>query len=103
MEKIEKKWVGRVDIKGFSLLEHVTQVTHILMRIVAWTVGLFATYSWLVFSLKRFPYTRAWGESLGKYLMGIIETIVVGVVDTLPDIFIVGGHYCLHENSLKAG
>ena len=89
LEKIEKKWVGRVDIKGFSLLEHVTQVTHILMRIVAWTIGLFATYSWLVFSLKRFPYTRAWGESLGKYLMGIIETIVLGVVDTLPDIFIV--------------
>jgi len=89
LEKIEEKWVGQVDIKGFSLLEHVTQVTHILMKIAAWTVGLFATYSWLVFSLKRFPYTRAWGESLGKYLMGAIETIVMGVVDTLPDIFIV--------------
>ncbi|HKI50067.1 MAG TPA: mechanosensitive ion channel domain-containing protein, partial [Desulfobacteria bacterium] len=89
LEKVEKKWVGQVDIKGFSLLEHVTQITHILMRIIAWTVGLFATYSWLVFSLKRFPYTRAWGESLGKYLMGTIETIVVGVVDTLPNIFIV--------------
>jgi small-conductance mechanosensitive channel len=89
LEKIEEKWVGQVDIKGFSLLEHVTQVTHILMKIVAWTVGLFATYSWLVFSLKRFPYTRAWGESLGKYLMNTIETIVMGVVDTLPNIFIV--------------
>jgi small-conductance mechanosensitive channel len=89
LEKIEEKWVGQVDIKGFSLLEHVSQVTHILMKIAAWTVGLFATYSWLVFSLKRFPYTRAWGESLGKYLMGAIETIVMGVVDTLPDIFIV--------------
>ena len=88
LEKVEERWLTKVDIKGLPLLEHVTQITHILMKIAAWAVALFATYSWLVFSLKRFPYTRAWGESLGNYLFNFTEKILLSVVATLPDILI---------------
>ncbi len=88
-EKLEKKWAGKVEIKGVSILEHLTQVTHFLLRGATWAVVLFATYSWLVFSLKRFAYTRPWGESLGSYFSGTIETIVLGVVKALPSLFTV--------------
>ncbi len=88
-EKLEKRWVGKVEIKGVSILEHLTQVTHFLLTGVTWAIGLFATYSWLVFSLKCFPYTRSWGESLGSYLSGTIETIVLGTIKALPSLFTV--------------
>ncbi len=89
VKKLEKRWVGKVDIKGVSILEHVTQITHFLMMAATWAVGLFATYSWLVFSLQRFAYTRSWGESLGSYLSGTLETIVLGVIKALPSLFTV--------------
>ena len=89
VEKLEKRWVGKVDIKGVSILEHVTQITHFLLMGVTWAVGLFATYSWLVFSLERFPHTRAWGERLDGYLLGIMGKVVLGVVDALPGLIIV--------------
>ena len=88
-EKLEKKWAGKVEIKGVSILEHLTQITHFLLRGATWAVGLFATYSWLVFSLTRFAYTRPWGESLGNYLSGSLETIVMGVIKALPSLFTV--------------
>ena len=88
-EKLEKRWAGNVEIKGVSILEYLTQITHFLLRGATWAVVLFATYSWLVFSLKRFAYTRPWGEHLGGYLSGTLETIVVGILKALPSLFTV--------------
>ena len=89
MEKLGKRWASRINIKGVSLVEHITQVTHFLLRIATWAVGLFAIYSWLVFSLERFPYTRPLGERLGIYLSAAVKELVLGVVMALPRLFTV--------------
>jgi small-conductance mechanosensitive channel len=89
LEKKEKKWVDRVNIKGFSLQDHIAQISHVLWRLITWALGLFATYTWLVFCLKRFPYTRGWGERLGNYLLEIMGTVFFAVVDELPSLVIV--------------
>jgi len=88
-ENLEKRWAGKVEIKGVSILEYLTQITHFLLRGATWAIGLFTTYSWLVFSLERFAYTRPWGESLGIYLSDTIATIVIGVLKALPSLFTV--------------
>ena len=87
--KRKKKWMEQVEIKGFSLQELIAQITHYLWRFITWTLGLFATYSWLVFCLKRFPYTRAWGEHLGGYLFDIVKAMALGVIKALPSLFTV--------------
>jgi len=57
--------------------------------IVAWTLILFVTYSWLTFSLRRFPYTRYWGESLREFLLDRLSLVGTAILDALPGLFTV--------------
>ena len=50
---------------------------------------LFSTYLWLTAVLKRFPYTRPWGEALGDYLLGVVAWIAGGIINAIPGLFIV--------------
>jgi len=56
---------------------------------------LVSTYLWLTAVLKRFPYTRPWGEALGGYLLGVAAWIAGGVIDAIPGLFIVAVIYYL--------
>ena len=57
-----------------------------LLRIASWGVLAALTYEWLVFTLQRFPRTRAAGEQLGAFVLGIGERIGGGVLHALPDL-----------------
>lgn len=46
-------------------------------------------YGWLSFSLRQFPYTRPWGESLRSLLVGMLGRIGVDIVDALPGLGVV--------------
>jgi small-conductance mechanosensitive channel len=46
------------------------------------------SYEWLAFVLQQFPYTRAWGEELGNFLLDVVHRIGGGVLRALPDLFI---------------
>ena len=56
----------RVHVHGVSLLDpnQIRWIARRLFDLLAWAVALFATYSWLTFTLERFPYTRPWGEHM---------------------------------------
>ena len=56
---------------------------------------LVSTYLWLTAVLKRFPYTRPWGEALGGYLLDVAAWIAGGVIDAIPGLFIVAVIYYL--------
>jgi small-conductance mechanosensitive channel len=88
-EKLEKKWVGKLRIGGFSLAETIISLTEWVGRIAAWLVALFAAYSWITYSLKQFPQTRVWGESLGSYLVSAIKTLGTVTIGVLPDLLVV--------------
>ena len=49
-------------------------------------VALLLTYSWLTFVLRRFPYTRPWGESLRGYLLGRLGSMALRIVQAVPDL-----------------
>ena len=57
------------------------------MSITSW--GLELGYAWLGFVLARFPFTRAWGEQLNGYLLGMLFDLARGIITTLPNLFIV--------------
>jgi small-conductance mechanosensitive channel len=60
-----------------------------LLTAMAVGLGLFVAYSTLTFVLRRFPYTRPWGESMRGYLLSTFETLGLGVVNAIPGLFTV--------------
>ncbi len=63
---------------------HFLNFTRRLVVVSAWLLGLFATYVWLTYVLRLFPYTRPWGEQLRGYLMGLLGSILRGIVHAIP-------------------
>lgn len=58
-------------------------------RLGKWTLVMMAGYEWATFSLRQFPYTRPWGETLHSYLIDSIERILLAIVDALPGLLVV--------------
>ncbi len=65
------------------------------VQIIGMLLILASSYLWLTAVLKRFPYTRPWGEALGDYLLGIIAWVGNGIIRAIPGIFIVTVIYVL--------
>jgi small-conductance mechanosensitive channel len=59
------------------------------VSVAAWMAGLFVTYAWVTFVLKRFPWTRHWGEVLGQFLRDTGALLLTGFVHQLDNLFIV--------------
>ena len=60
-----------------------------IINVVTWSIGLFFGYFWLTFALRRFPYTRYWGESLRGFLLDRLWNAGAAVVGALPGLFMV--------------
>ena len=55
-----------------------------LLDVARWLLIALLTYEWLSFVLSRFPYTRAWGERLNDYLLGVLEDLAGGILSAIP-------------------
>lgn len=64
----------------------VRRIVQLALRLLSWVLLAAFTYQWLVFVLKRFPFTRAAGEQLGAFVIQIGERIGNGVLGALPDL-----------------
>jgi len=58
-------------------------------RLAKWVLVMMAGYEWATFSLRQFPYTRPWGETLQSYLIDTITGILSAIVDALPGLLVV--------------
>jgi len=54
------------------------------VNILAVAIGLPLAYIWLFFVLRRFPYTRPWGESLRSFLIDRLVWLAEGVAMAVP-------------------
>ncbi|HMF93071.1 MAG TPA: mechanosensitive ion channel family protein [Vicinamibacterales bacterium] len=61
---------------------------HIVTASIA-LVDLIVIYSALTFTLRQFPYTRPWGESMSGFLLATVENLGLSVVNALPGLFTV--------------
>ncbi|MBC5783306.1 mechanosensitive ion channel [Ramlibacter sp. USB13] len=71
-----------------------------LLRAASWVLLLALTYNWLVYVLQQFPRTRAAGEQLGSFVLGIGEQIGGGVVHALPDLAVAGVIFLLARGAV---
>jgi small-conductance mechanosensitive channel len=55
-----------------------------VMTFVTIVLGLALTYNWLTFVLRRFPYTRPWGESLRGVLLENAKWVGLGLFWAAP-------------------
>jgi small-conductance mechanosensitive channel len=60
-----------------------------LIGLLIWGLGLFFLYTWLTFSLRRFPYTRPWGESLRGLLLTQLSGVGAAILAALPGLSMV--------------
>ena len=83
--------VQGVGISGFTFLtrERLLTLTRGLLKILMWAVELVLIYLWLAYCLKRFPYTRPWGEALGIYLLITFKSLLLGAIGALPGLLVV--------------
>src|SRR5262245_23427969 len=52
--------------------------------LLLWILGFALLDIWLTFSLKRFPYTQVWGESIQSWFFGQLKMLGQGAVGALP-------------------
>jgi small-conductance mechanosensitive channel len=52
-------------------------------------LDLLVVYWVLTFSLRQFPYTRPWGESLRGFLLATLQNLGLGVLHAMPGLFTV--------------
>jgi small-conductance mechanosensitive channel len=59
-----------------------------LLQVTYGAVGLVVAYTTLTFVLRRFPYTRPWGESMLRFLIGVATRLGLGIINALPNLFV---------------
>ena len=85
------KTAARSGIADLELL-HGMRIADLERRMAnAAMVGLdlLVVYWMLTFTLRQFPYTRPWGESLRSYLLTTVTSLGVGMLDAVPGLFTV--------------
>ena len=86
-----KEKIRTLKVAGVTVV-HATQFLKVSQRLIVlcvWVLGLFATYLWLTYTLRLFPYTRPWGEQLRGYLMGFLGSMLHGIVHAIPGLLTV--------------
>ena len=80
----------KVHVQGVSLLDpqHVRWIARQLLAAIAWVVALFATYTWLTYTLTQFPYTRPWGEHMQENLFGLAGDMALAIVRAIPGLLV---------------
>ena len=52
-------------------------------------VGLFVVYAIATFTLRQFPYTRPWGESMRSFMLSKASGLALDMVNAIPSLFTV--------------
>jgi small-conductance mechanosensitive channel len=83
--QLSRLTVGDEIVQRTSVLRYVSRSIGVLLILT----GLAFAYMWFTFVLRRFPYTRPWGESMRALLIDRVTTFGQNSLAYLPDLFTV--------------
>ena len=66
---------------------HLPGFLRSLLTLAFVAAGLIVSYSWLGYVLRRFPYTRPWGEALRGFLFERLMQFAQSMLAAIPDLF----------------
>jgi len=80
----------RVQVGGIAVLpeDRVRDWARRALNAAFWLLTLVVVYEWLGYVLRRFPYTRPWGEKLTAFLAGTGRQILEGIAHAIPGLAI---------------
>jgi len=58
------------------------------VRIAMWLALVPLTYEWVSFVLNQFPYTRPWGERVDDFLVDLVKSLGLGMLEGIPDLIV---------------
>lgn len=75
-------------VRGVELLSPggLRRTILIVLRVLAWSIGLLLLYGWITFSLTRFAYTRPWGMLFGGFLATTAGRIGLSILHSIPNL-----------------
>ena len=87
---LAERHAERLQVGGAPLLlrKRIGTVVPRLAWLPYWALVGLIIHQWLSFSLEQFAYTRAWGEQLDGYLVGVVLRLLHGALGALPDLFV---------------
>lgn len=81
--------LGRLPGGDLVRASHLPVILRNVVTVVSVAAGLLVVYNWLSFVLRRFPYTRPWGEALRGFLFERVVQFAESVLGAIPDLFTV--------------
>lgn len=86
--QVSEKHSSRLRVGGMALLhpERVARGVQLALTLAYRLVVLVLTVEWVSFVLRSFPFTRAWGESLDGYLIGLALPLWQASVQAVPEL-----------------
>jgi small-conductance mechanosensitive channel len=76
-------------VGGISLGPMLAGLERGAVKLTSFGLGAIATYVWLTFVLRYFPWTRPWGDGLAQFFMDLLATLGAGALAALPGLFTV--------------
>ena len=91
MLKLAEMAAGKVRIGGAELVSRGRALLFArqLLRLGFWAFVLLVTYEWVSFVLRRFPFTRAWGEQLNAFLTSTALGMLEAIAESVPELVVV--------------
>ena len=80
---------ARIGNAEFVRSSRIIELFHRILGAVLWALGFTLAYLWLTFVLRRFPYTRPWGETLRTFLLDQLAGMGEAILLALPGLFTV--------------
>ncbi len=83
--QLSRLTVGDELVRRTRLLQYIRRSIGFLLMVAGVVVG----YLWFTYVLRRFPYTRPWGESMRAVLVNRVSEFAHNSLAYLPDLFTV--------------
>lgn len=89
MLRATERHAERLQVAGVLLLrrERMAALVNQFVTLCHWLIVLVLCTEWLGYVLTRFPYTRAWGELVNGFVLGLAERMVLATLRAVPDLF----------------
>jgi small-conductance mechanosensitive channel len=88
-ERATERQLAKMSAHEIGTAVRAPHMVRRLVGVLAIVFGLVLTYAWLAAVLRRFPYTRPWGESLRAGLLGVAGSAGRSVLDQMPNLLTV--------------
>jgi small-conductance mechanosensitive channel len=85
---VTDRHTAALQVGGLALLhrDRMTRVVRMVLTLVYRVLVLLMTVEWVSFVLRSFPFTRAWGESLNSFLLGLATPVATAAMDAVPEL-----------------